>query len=276
VKDPRERNKPLLLALGFWAGGALLFWLAVHLPFSAPVERLEADSPAKLRSRYAQPGQPIAPAVPFDQALKAAEAERAALDQALEDARSAAEFVPRQEFILPAGTPQRPYEYTKIRDRVAAQLRELANQASVHIPRELDPRPDAKDLPREADTGELLLRLAITDRVVRNAVAAGVANLAAISHDLAPPHGSPIAQRTVKVKLEAELDPLIHFIEKCSQPPDGAPSGGAGALIVRSAEITAAHGASLSATIDLAALQLTEIKAAAPQRPPQAVARPSY
>jgi len=257
-----EQHRPFVIAIATWLGGSLLFLLAVRLPLYPPVAKLRHDDDTKLAQHYAAPGRTVPNATDFDKAQDAAEAERARLDAELKDVLGSIEFQPRPELVVEPGATQRAYEYAKLRDRLTSELRELANKAGIGIPNELDPRRSAKDLPGESETDELLFRLAMTDRVVRDAIAARVSRVASLEHQLGAPLGSPLAARVVKVKLEGNLDTLIGFIEKCSTPAGaGGKADGAGILVVRSLELTSAGGGSaLAAQVELAAVKAAAIE----------------
>lgn len=266
-----EQHKPFTVAVIVWLAGSLLFLLAVHLPLSGPVAELRADVADELKKHYAA-GEPAPGAVPFEQAERAAQTERARLDAALAGACERIEFKPQSEFTIAPDAPQRAYEYTKIRDKVAAELRELANKASLTIPGQIDPRANAKNLPRESEADELLFRLAMTDRVIRNAAAARVAHIVSMAHELGPPRGAPFAERRLGLTLVGELDEIVRFIERCSSPPaEPAPGeregAGRGVLAVQHVEILAQgrSGSALTANLTLAAIEATKITPAKPR-----------
>jgi len=281
VSEIWEHNRPFAVAILVWVGGALLFFFAVHLPFSGPVSELRGDSHgrAALAEHYASTERSSLNPVPFADAKRALEGEQAELAAALAGARRRIEFVPTSRFTIGSAVAERPLEYSKIRKAAASELGDLANKASVVIPGELDPRNNSKSLPKEGETDELLFRLAMTDRVVRTAVAAQVPRVASILHKLGAPRGSPLAQRFVRVRLEGELDHIIRFVGKCSTPPgekeaapapataDPAPGSpgprdpGGGALAVRSVEIASSgNGSTLTADIELAAITVLKVK----------------
>jgi len=267
-----EQHRPLVIALLVWAVGGALLLLAVHLPLGAPVAALQARGATDELRRFIGTSPP---ARTFREAREIAVKDGwKRVDSALAAARARVEFKPGPDFVIDPKAVQRAYEYTKVRDRVAAALRELANKAGVVVPAELDPRGDSKGLPPENDTDELLVRLAVTDRIVRNAVAAQVNHLAELRHELGSPRGVPLAERVVRVKLEAGLDSLVRFLEKCSNPPDGA-SGGV--LVLRSADLSraAAGSATLSADLTLAALTVVDVQPPkkADTRPPPSARR---
>jgi len=301
VSELWQHNRPFAIAVLTWVGGGLLFFFAVHLPFSGPVSELRRDSRRRAElARHFAPAKRASPdTVPFSDAKRALAAEQAELAAALAAARRRIEFVPPQRFNIAADVAERPLEYSKIRKAAASELRDLANRASVVIPSELDPRNNSKSLPRKDEIDELLLRLAMTDRIVRAAVAARVPRVASIVHKPGAPRGSPLAQRFVRVKLEGELDQIVRFIGKCSTPPDArpaAPTGagaapgtsappapGGGVLIVRTVEIAnSGNGSTLAADIELAAVTVLKVKprprARAASAVPQPVrrARPSW
>lgn len=271
-----EQHKPFSMAAIVWAGGALLFLFAVHMPLAGPVSALRDEAArgsslprrADLEKHYASPSQAGLGAILFAKVERSAGKERTALDTELMSARERIEFRPRPQFIVAADATQRAYEYTRIRDALAPRLRELANKASVKIPHEIDPRLSSKALPNESETDELLFRLAMTDRIVRSAVAAGIDHLAEIKHDLGAQRGKPFAERRVEVKLVCGLDELMGFIGKCSLLPDedaaeNEKKRGGGILVVRSAVVTSENESSsvLTARVTLAAITATRVEA---------------
>jgi len=276
VSEMWEQHKPFSVAAIVWAGGALLFFFAVHMPLAGPVSALRDEAArgsslpkrADLEKHYASPGQAGLGAALFAQVERSAAKERAALDTELTSAKERIEFRPKPEFVVAADATQRAYEYTRIRDALAPRLRELANKASVKIPHEIDPRLSSKALPNESETDELLFRLAMTDRIVRSAVAAGIDHLAEIKHDLGAQRGKPFAERRVEVKLVCGLDELIGFIGKCSSLPaenaaENEKQPGGGILVVRSAAVASENERSslLTAHVTLAAITATRVEA---------------
>ena len=270
-----EHHKPFSVAVLVWLAGSLLFLLAVHLPLAGPVSALRSDagsadvpSQADLKKHYAlADGTMSIDVAPFADGEAAVKKDGARLDAELKTATAQIEFRPASEFVVAANVSQRAYEFTRIRDALAPKLREMANRASVRIPNDIDPRPGAKDLPRESQADELLFRLAMTDRVIRCAIAAGSGHLAEIKHNLGAPRGTPFAERRVDVKLVGGLDEIIAFIAKCSAPsngaaPEGAGKQGGGVLILRGAAIDAEgeRGSVLTAKLTLAAVSATKIE----------------
>ena len=275
-----EQHKPFTVAAIVWVGGALLFLFAVHMPLAGPVSALRDEAAggaglpkrADLEKHYASPGQATLGGALFARVVTAAGKEEAALDTELVAAMERIEFRPKPEFIVAADATQRAYEYTRIRDALAPRLCELANKASVKIPHEIDARRSSKALPNESETDELLFRLAMTDRIVRSAVAAGAGHLAEIKHDLGAQRGKPFAERRVEVKLVCGLDELIGFIGRCSLLPaenaaeeaaENEKKRGGGILVVRSAAVASENERSsvLTAHVTLAAITATRIEA---------------
>jgi hypothetical protein len=260
VTELWEEHKPFVIAMLVWAVGGLLFLFAVHLPLGAPVSELKADrgSEAALRRSY----RTSAPAgIAYDDAHRALTARRSQLDTALAKARAHVEFKPGEMFCIPKDAAQREIEYTKVRDAAVAQLLDLANRTGVMVPSDYDPRSKdkKKDLPSPAETDDLLVHLAMADRVVRAAVEAKVVRLSSIRHKLGSPHPAPLAEREMKVRIDTGLDQLVSFLDQCSRPPKSAKSGG-GILVVRSVDIKGAGGATLGVDITLAAVEVGEIK----------------
>ncbi|MFH1732339.1 MAG: hypothetical protein ABIF82_11915 [Planctomycetota bacterium] len=270
-----EQHKPFTVSAIVWVGGAFLFLFAVHMPLAGPVSALRDEAArgaglpgrADLEKHYASPAQANLGAALFAQVETSADKERTALDTELMSARELIEFRPKPEFIVAADAAQRAYEYTRIRDALAPRLRELANKASVKMPHEIDPRLSSKALPSESETDELLFRLAMTDRIVRSAVAAGVGHVAEIKHDLGAQRGKPFAERRVEVKLVCGLDELIGFVGRCSLLPaenaaENKEKPGGGILVVRSAAIANEKERSsvLTARVTLAAVTATKIE----------------
>lgn len=276
-----EQHKPFTVAAIVWVGGALLFLFAVHMPLAGPVSALRDEAAggaglpkrADLEKHYASPGQATLGGALFARVVTAAGKEEAALDTELVAAMERIEFRPKPEFIVAADATQRAYEYTRIRDALAPRLCELANKASVKIPHEIDARRSSKALPNESETDELLFRLAMTDRIVRSAVAAGAGHLAEIKHDLGAQRGKPFAERRVQVKLVCGLDELIGFIGKCSLPPaekaaEHEKNPGGGTFVVRSVAVASEGERSsvLTAHVTLAAITATKIEAPQPKK----------
>jgi len=267
-----QQDRPFSIALIVWVGGALLLFLAVHLPLSGPVDALRDGGGGlptgdEIAKHYESPGGDTPAAASFARVEAAASNRRAQLDTELDAARKRIEFRPGPGFVVAPGVKQRGYEYTRIRDQLAPKLREMANRANVRIPNDIDPRRAGTALPREDEADELLFRLAITDRVVRGAVAAGVPQVADIIHDLGAPRGAPFAERRVEVALVCGLDELVGFIGKCSAPDPAAPPeadglSAGGILVVRSATISreGERGSVLSARVTLAAITPTKME----------------
>jgi hypothetical protein len=282
VSEMWEQHKPFSVALIVWLGGGLLFLLAVRLPLSGPVAALRgadvegaAGLPSKddLKKHYAPADGMSVGAAPFADAEAAVKKQGARLDAELNTAVQQIEFRPGPGFVVALNVKQRAYEFTRIRDAIAPKLREMANKANVRIPNEIDPRQNAKELPREREADELLFRLAMTDRIIRCAVAAGVGHLAGVRHDLGAMRGAPFAERRVEVKLVCGLDEIIAFIGKCSLPLDeGAPEDAVkqsgGVLILRAAAIEreGERGSILAARLTLAAVSATKLEQPQPKQ----------
>jgi hypothetical protein len=266
-----QQNRALVLAVVVWLAGSVLFYLVVHLPLSGPAAELERSKLAeRLAAHYTRPGKTPA-GEPLEDVSQRAQAEREAADRALAEAARLVVFRPRPEYRLPPETAERRVEYVRLRDDATARLVELANKAGVAVPPMLDPRPKSTGLPGKSEIDELLVRLAMTDRVVRSAVAARVPRVAKIEHELGAPRGQPLSRRLVHVRVEGVLDTVVRFIEACSTPsPAAEPSTvapGGGILTVESADLTAAPKGRVAAELTLAAIELTKIKEPKPPKP---------
>jgi hypothetical protein len=272
-----QHDKLFVVALLVWLGGGLLVYLFVHLPLAGPVDELRHSRTGQagtgrlqLAHHYARPGAPVPPdAAPYDEAKEKASERATALDTALEAARERVEFRPAARFSIPEDAPQRPFEYTKVRDAVAAELRQLAHKAGAAIPSQLDPRSrGARDLPKESQVDDLLFRLGMTDRLVRAALDARLGRVALIDHKAVPAQPGALASRLVEERIEGGLDQVVRFIELCSTPPDVASKEGAGILAARRVHIEEKEGGSVvRAAVTLAAVKLG--KAPEPRRTPR-------
>jgi len=281
-----EQNRPLAAALLLWTVGLLLFFLLVHLLLGGPVAELKGSeiTAGQLAASYCRRSDPTTPpkAASAQSVKTELDDQWARLGATLARARQLVEFRPRQELTIPRGIAQRNVKYMDIRDnKVVAVLEQLAKKAGVLLPANLDPRRKGTGLPDEREVDELAFRLAMTDRIVRAAVAAEVEGLAEIRHELGSPRGAPLAQQTVNVKLRGQLDQIIRFLARCSPPASDPASGdsGGGILGVRAVKMSGAGGGStLVAEIRLAALRMVDVKIRPRRRPEPAVrpARPSF
>jgi hypothetical protein len=264
LNETWKENRAFVAAIVVWLAGSVLFYLVVHLPLSGPVAELDRSKlTARLGAHYARPGQ-TSPGEPFARAWQRAEARRKKLDAALAEAGRLVVFEPRPEYRIPADAVERRVEYVRIRDATTSRLTELANKAGVQVPAALDPRPRATGLPGKEELDELLMRLAITDRVVRAAAAAPVPRVEKIEHVLSAPRGAPLSRRLVKVRVVGDLNAVVRFLDACSTPP-GSPNGanaasGGGILTVESADLASGDGDAIAADLTLAAIALTKLE----------------
>ncbi len=275
-----EHHKPFSVAVLVWLAGGLLFLFAVRMPLAGPVSDLRNDagganvpSQAEMQKHYASADGSSSGGRPFADGEAVIKKDGARIDAALKTATAQIEFRPAPGFVVAPNVPQRAWEYTRIRDALWIELEAMANRASVRIPNDIDPRPRAKNMPRESEADELLFRLAMTDRIIRCAVAAGAGHLAEIKHDLGALSGAPFAERRVDVRLVGGLDEIVAFIGKCSMPfngaaPEAAGKRGGGVLILREVEVVkeGKSGSVLVAQLTFAAVSATEIKAPQPVR----------
>ena len=272
-----EHHKPFSVAILVWLAGGLLFLLAVRVPLAGPVSALRDDggsanvpSQAELQKHYAPADGVGGGGKPFADGEAVVKKDGARLDAALKTATTQIEFRPAPGFVVAPNVPQRAWEYTRIRDALGLELEALANRASVRIPNDIDPRANAKGMPRENEADELLFRLAMTDRIIRCAVAVRAGHLSGIKHDLGALRGAPFSERRVNITLVGGLDQIVAFIGKCSTPFNGAaPESAAkqgGVLILREVEIVkeAKSGSALVAQLTFAALSSTKIKVPLP------------
>ena len=254
-----DSNRPFGIAIAVWVVGGLLFLLAVRLPFSGPVDRLETDTARRDElARHYGSGSQAPNTEPFSAAKKATDAERDALRSALHAARSQVEFKPGPAFAIDPQLAERANTYMNVVKRVASDLHQEANKRGAAIPAALDPRSDGKELPKKEEVDQLLFRLAMSDRIVRTAFAAKVPQVAEINHRLGAPRGVPLAQRLVTVKLIGGLDQIVAFIRECSTPAP-ASDGRGGVLAVRQVELSGSGG-SMVAHVELAAIKFIEVK----------------
>jgi hypothetical protein len=165
-----KENKVYVVAAGAGALGALLYWMFLVSPF-----RTEAASAARQRaSEKAAYETLIAQGVPARNAPADAATDRDDSQKALAALVKDVAFKPADRFRKPDAEAKSHYEDLKL--KVEKELKEKATKAKIEFQGGLGLGDDNRDdlLP------ELLLRLAVVDRVVSAAIEAGVEKIEAV------------------------------------------------------------------------------------------------
>lgn len=165
-----KENKKFVIATGAGLLVLVLYWSFLVSPF-----RKEASGAAseRLRQRLAYENL-IAQGVPAKDAPAAAALDRGESEKVLGALLKDIAFKPAKRFELPPKEAKGHYEDQKL--NIYNELKEKASKAKIEFPAHLGMGDEVRDdlLP------ELLLRLAVVERVVDTAIAAGVEKIEAV------------------------------------------------------------------------------------------------
>lgn len=159
-----KENKKFVLAVGGGAVFLLVYWMFLISPFRASA----AASARQRQSDRKEYEGLIAQGVPAKDAVAAAVLDRDELQKGLSALVKDTVFKPGDRFRKPEREAKGHYEDLRI--KVEKELKETAAKAKIDFPGGLGMNDDV----REDLLPELLLRLAAVDRLVSQAIAAGV------------------------------------------------------------------------------------------------------
>ncbi len=181
-----KENKKFVIATGAGLLVLLVYWSFLVSPFRKDASRAAAE---RLRERSAYEAL-IAQGVPADDAPAAAALDRDESQKVLGSLLKDIAFKPAKRFEMPAKEAKGHYEDLKL--NVQNELKEKAAKAKIDFSGGLGMGDDVRDdlLP------ELLLRLAVVERVVDQAVAAGVEKIEAVD-GMAGADAGPAVQKGV-------------------------------------------------------------------------------
>ena len=210
-----KENKVYVIAAGAGALGALLYWMFLVSPF-----RQEAASAARQRANEKSAYETlIAQGVPARNAPADAATDRDDSQKALAALVKDVAFKPSDRFRKPDGEAAKSF-YQDQKLKVEKELKEKAAKAKIEFQGGLGLGDDDRDdlLP------ELLLRLAVIERVVSTAIEAGVEKIEAVdglagANDSGPANrkGAFLNAHSVFLKVRASSEAafrILHGVQR--------------------------------------------------------------
>lgn len=206
-----KENKTFVIAVGAGALGAILYWSFLVAPFRAGAARAASERTQQKRDYE----NLIAQGVPAKDAVAAAAQDRDETAKALAALVKDVAFKPGERFRKPDRD-----QYDDLRIKVLKELREKAQKAKIDFQGDLGMGEEI----REEQLPELTLRLAAVERVVAQAIEAGVEKIEGVDgladareSGPAPKKGGFLEAYTVFLKVRSSSEAafrIIHGVQK--------------------------------------------------------------